>query len=617
LKNPNQQRIVADDREQTNVLILAGPGSGKTRVLVHRIAYLVRARRENPRSIIALAYNRHAALEIRRRLSALIGDDASGVTVLTCHALAMRLSGASFADRAVQANETTFEEVLRQAVMLLNGEGLPPEEADEQRDRLLAGFRWILVDEYQDIGPGQYELISALAGRTRSDGDGRLSLLAVGDDDQNIYAFSGASVEFIRRFEADYSARPAYLTENYRSSVQIIEAANALIEPARDRMKSDRPITVDRGRTHVPKGGRWERLDPVGRGRVAILEASGGSIGQACAAMGELCRLEALYKEWKWSEVAVIAKEWSYLEPVRAYCEHLGIPSQRGDEDTPNFWWLRETQALVAWVRAPEQKLLDGAMLIRWLSARPRGPWWDLLREAVEQYVADTSAAELPAPHFIEWLAEWGREFRRRQDGVLLLSAHRAKGLEFRHVAVLDGAWDRVGRGEDGDAARRLYYVAMTRAKETLTLLRSGVPNPLLKSLSESSAVVVRSAPPPQILGANLARRFERLTLAQVDLGFAGRFAEGHRVHRDISALAAGDRVNLVTAGDRLELWNLAGRPVGRLAKKYQVKDGYRVVEARVSAITVRQKDANPEYAEMARTDRWEVVVPELIYEPE
>ena len=71
LKNPVQQRIVADDREQTNVLVLAGPGSGKTRVLVHRIAYLVRVRRENPRGILALAYNRHAAVEIRRRLHGL------------------------------------------------------------------------------------------------------------------------------------------------------------------------------------------------------------------------------------------------------------------------------------------------------------------------------------------------------------------------------------------------------------------------------------------------------------------------------------------------------------------------------------------------------------------
>ena len=92
LRNPAQQRIVADDREQTNVLVLAGPGSGKTRVLVHRFAYLVRARRENSRGILALAYNRHAAVEIRRRLADLIGNDARGVTVLTCHGLAMRLA---------------------------------------------------------------------------------------------------------------------------------------------------------------------------------------------------------------------------------------------------------------------------------------------------------------------------------------------------------------------------------------------------------------------------------------------------------------------------------------------------------------------------------------------
>ena len=233
LKNPIQQRIVADDRDQTNVLVLAGPGSGKTRVLVHRIAYLVRVRRENPRGILALAYNRHAAVEIRRRLVDLLGDDARGVTVLTCHALAMRLVGVSFQERARHLlGDDAFQQVLRQAVALLRGEGLEPEDADDQRERLLAGFRWILVDEYQDIGADQYELIAALAGRTL-DEDRKLTLFAVGDDDQNIYAFNGASVGFIRRFEADYGPKPTYLIDNYRSTSHIIASANAWIEPRR------------------------------------------------------------------------------------------------------------------------------------------------------------------------------------------------------------------------------------------------------------------------------------------------------------------------------------------------------------------------------------------------
>ncbi len=137
LNNPIQRRIVADDREQTNVLVLAGPGSGKTRVLVHRIAYLIRAKRENPRGILALAYNRHAAVEIRRRLADLIGADAKGVMVLTCHAMAMRLVGASFSGRANRLDGGEFQEILEQAVALLRGEGLPPDEADEHRSRFV------------------------------------------------------------------------------------------------------------------------------------------------------------------------------------------------------------------------------------------------------------------------------------------------------------------------------------------------------------------------------------------------------------------------------------------------------------------------------------------------
>ena len=109
-------------------------------------------------------------------------------------------------------------------------------------------------------------MISALAGRTRSEADDKLSLFAVGDDDQNIYAFNGSSTEFIRRFETDYGARPSYLTDNYRSTGNIIAAANAVIEPARQRMKADHPIAINRARAQNPPGGtgpcltRWPEV---------------------------------------------------------------------------------------------------------------------------------------------------------------------------------------------------------------------------------------------------------------------------------------------------------------------------------------------------------------------
>ncbi len=208
LGNPVQSKIVADDREQTNVLVLAGPGSGKTRVLVHRVAYLIRVRREDPRGILVLTYNRHAAVEIRKRLKGLVGEDASSVTVSTCHSLAMRLVGASFAGQIEGDAAYDFDKIVMEAVTLLKGEGLSKVEAEALRETLIQGYRWILVDEYQDIGPEEYALIAAVAGRSLGDADQRLSLFAVGDDDQNIYAFAGASIEFIRRFEADYSAKP-------------------------------------------------------------------------------------------------------------------------------------------------------------------------------------------------------------------------------------------------------------------------------------------------------------------------------------------------------------------------------------------------------------------------
>lgn len=619
LNNPIQRRIVADDREQTNVLVLAGPGSGKTRVLVHRIAYLIRVRRENPRSILALAYNRHAAVEIRRRLEDLVGDDARGVIVLTCHALAMRLVGASFSGRANLLKESDFRDVLKEATGLLRGEGLPPEEADEFRTRLLSGFRWILVDEYQDIGADQYELISALAGRTAPDSDDKLTIFAVGDDDQNIYAFNGSSVAFIRRFEADYGPSPTFLTANYRSTGHIIAAANEIIGPARHRMKSNHPIRIDRAREKDPPGGDWSLLDPVARGQVQILPAGENSITQAQTVVAELKRISTFADAFDWSSCAVVAREWSYLDPIRTLCEFEGIPVQMANEDFSGFWHLRETRALVKWVRELDSQLVKSTDVATWLRARQTNAWYELLLEAASDFQIETGGLETPVDHFIEWLAEWGRDYRKSQKGLLLLTAHRAKGLEFDHVVVLDGGWGRVGRGEDVDAPRRLYYVAMTRARKTLTLARFPGQHQFQDDLLESPLALKREDPiglPP--VSTELSRRYRRLSLRDVFLSFPGYRQPDHPIHDAIASLSPGDDLKVRPDRNRWELLDRQGSVVGRLASNFVGIVGMQCRFAKVLAVARWERNnSDPEYQKDILCDSWEVVVPELVFEPD
>lgn len=621
LGNKAQRDIVADERESSNVLVLAGSGSGKTRVLVHRIAYLVRCRRENPHGILALAYNRHAAVQIRQRLQALIGDDARGVIVLTVHALAMRLTGCSFAERSTQAkgtgNDDFFRNILLEAAALLKGDDLQTDDADALRERLLGGFRWILVDEYQDIGPEQYELISAIAGRTRNEDD-KINLMAVGDDDQNIYSFAGASVEFIARFEADYKAKPAFLIDNYRSTAHIITTANALIAALPGRMKVAHPIRIDRLRTKTSPGGEWQQRDIVSQGRVQILPTGANAISQAMAIMAELERMAAIDRNWNWAGCAVIAREWKWLEPVRSYCEWRGIPVQLASEGSSQFWRLRETQALLSAIATRQSPLITAQELDTWLldHAIASNPHHAVMAEALADYLLETGDAELPVIHFREWLAEWGREVQRRQTGLLLVTAHSAKGLEFDHVVVLDGNWNTKARNDDQAAVTRLYYVAMTRARKTLCLAHLDQPHPLLDGLVDGPHLLRRApvdlaAAPPE-----LERRYVRPTLGEINLGFTGRKPASDAIHSNIARLSFGSLLRLEKKTNGWQLLDKQSNIVGGMAKTFNPPEGLRCIRASVDSIHVRDKSQeDPKYGE-PRCERWEVVIPELVFAP-
>nr|WP_245319109.1 ATP-dependent helicase [Mesorhizobium temperatum] len=611
LKNPVQQEIVADDREQTSVLVLAGPGSGKTRVLVHRIAYLIRVRREDPRGILVLTYNRHAAAEIRIRLRHLIGDDANAVTISTCHALAMRLVGASFAG---SANETThdFDGIVMEAVRQLNGEGLSKPEAEAQRDTLIQGYRWILVDEYQDIGPEEYALISAVAGRSLDDPDLRLSLFAVGDDDQNIYAFAGASIRFIRQFEADYRARPQFLVENYRSTGHIIAAANAVIAPAADRMKAGHDIAIDRKRSVAPPGGDMAALDPVAQGRVHVLDCRAGDVAQAMAAMDELVRLSRLDPEWSWSRAAIIARDWRRLASVRAYAETLGIPVEMANESLPSIWRLREMQQFIDTLRRDNTRLLAVRDLVDMLNVIPSNRWTDLIAEGIAALAKELANKTMPVPDLVEWFAEWANDARSDQRALLLLTAHRSKGLEFEDVVILNGGWDKPSQGEDHDAPRRLFYVAMTRARRSLAIIAQG-QHPFVQQDKEH---VLRRAAPAVADGVALPTALYQVpNLKTVDLSWAGRLRPGNPSLAAISAAKVGDPIQIVRDGPLWMIQDKQGQALGRMARSWSPPEGLIFLRGEVGAIVRwRKSDSLEEFRVHLHRDVWEAVLPELVF---
>lgn len=631
LANPDQQAIVAAPQDG-NYLVLAGPGAGKTRVIVHRVAWLLRESMALPEQILVLAYNRSAATEIRRRLWALIGADAAGVVVQTLHALAMRLTGTSYAVAQERGERVNFGAVIRQATALL-GAAARGDEAGPSvaRDRMLAGLRFVLVDEYQDINGDHYALISALAGRNLQTEEDRLALMVVGDDDQNIYAFDGASVGYIRQFESDYQARRFALMDNYRSTEHIIRCANRLIAGARERMKAGHEIRVDHARRKAPAGGAWAERDPLTGGRVQVLEVPRSLEQEVRLGLAELQRLHALEHgdgARSWGRMAVIARRWEDLEPLAALCRQQQVPVHLvRDGQQLNLHLTRQGQALLELLRGDRRRgarrrlLLRGGALTRWFHRRfgkaPDSTIAHPYEAALARFILDTESVapgrERVASELIESLYEFGAGGRAEHAAgpnapLSLMTAHRAKGLEFEHVLVLDGG----GWESPNDDERRLFYVAMTRARSTLTLCEQiDGRHPFIRAMD---GLTLRTRPTASPAGAPLDRRIWQADPSHIVLSWPGSFGATAPIHRHLAALDVGSPLTLRERSDGRPGWELADRGdvvVTRMSSRFAPPECL-IVAVRVAAILVRH--ARPDEAGV-KVARWELVLPEVEYQ--
>ena len=612
--NNSVQISVVSAKTDRNMLVLAGPGSGKTRVIAHRCAYLLRVERVRPREVLVLCFNRAAATNLRERIFELLGRDAAGVTVQTYHGLAMRLAGVSLAAQMERRKETMdLDSLIPKVTAMLCGEcDIPGLERDEMRERLLAGYRHILIDEYQDIDESQYEMISAIAGRTldSTNDDAKLSILAVGDDDQSIYAFRGANVRFIRRFKEDYNASLHYLVENYRSTRNIINVSNQLIALNRDRMKTEHPIQINKARKSEPPGAL-----------VRIIWCP-DALSQARHVLQQIGEIDAVNES-----IAVLSRTNDELNVIRAALESAGIPSSTAAERRNGIplHRLREFQALVSHIKGinaasiAAEELRDSLLCSSWYDTN--NPWYSMLDEFLVQWKEETNNYASPLDVLVEYLYESVQEYKRfgRSDNlVYLFTVYAAKGLEFDHVFIL-GNWTEWWTVEKQEEERRPYYVGMTRARKTLTLYElESIRNPYSSQLQGENIERCDAGVLLEPSDAVLSQCYTLLDLTSFWIDYPAIAQDSGRVRLQISKLQAGAAVSLVKLpkDSLVSVIDPEGCKIGILSKAVNREWEHRldnVLSARVHSIVIWRKDfSDPITGDYP--EEWEVPLLEVVW---
>lgn len=213
----DKQTEIINDADSKYIVVAAGPGSGKTRVLVHKLASLLLLEDVKHEQLLMVTFSRAAATEFKKRLVGLIGNAANFVEIKTFHSYCFDLLG------KIGTLEASSNVVTDAAEMIRNGE--------VEQGKITKSV--LVIDEAQDMDEHEFELVKALM-MINDD----MRVIAVGDDDQNIYEFRGSNSEHLRTLIEHYGATKYEMTENYRSKTNIIALANAFAESITERMKS-------------------------------------------------------------------------------------------------------------------------------------------------------------------------------------------------------------------------------------------------------------------------------------------------------------------------------------------------------------------------------------------
>jgi DNA helicase-2/ATP-dependent DNA helicase PcrA len=514
LNTSQKQAVTATDR---HLLVVAGPGTGKTLTIVRRIAYLLE-QGVPPDQVCAVTFTNRAAREMRERTNALLGAQAGNMFIGTFHLLGLRIIRENLkeslticgrdeqidlikpmAGDSIKAAQQAADKISRIKNLVeevdaetkgiyeayqaaLKEKGLcdfddliriPIElfETDSVAANFRSRFKHIIVDEYQDISPAQYRLLKCLV----SARDGNM-LCAVGDSDQAIYAFRGADVQNFLNFRRDFAdSVTVVLEENYRSTRTVLGAADAMIQNNQRRIDKEIKTVREAGRPIAIVSVPDERVEA--EAIVQEIEARMGGTSHYRLA-GARTSSDFSETSYAFSDFAVLFRTNAQARALREAFDEWGIPCQVIGERHP----LNRAR-LIESLRAHLEALPERVDLAAFLKGAAESSGASAADYGILEALAAAYQHRPPQEAITEIINELtlltsADAFDPRADAVALMTLHMAKGLEFRLVFIAgceDGLlpFTLVRDETDIEEERRLFYVGMTRAKDELFLLHA------------------------------------------------------------------------------------------------------------------------------------------------
>ena len=414
----NRQREIIDDKQSKYIVVAAGPGSGKTRVLVHKLASLLLLEDVKHEQLLMLTFSRAAATEFKKRLIELVGNAAHYVDIKTFHSYSFDLIGK-------QGNLDEVKDVVRLAAKMI-------EKGEVEPSKIAKSV--LVIDEAQDMSQDDFRLVQALIRQNEE-----MRVIAVGDDDQNIYAFRGSDSRYMQSLISQDGAKLYEMTDNYRSSKAVVDCANRFVKriPGRMKQTSIHSATGEEGRVKTLKSLLEAEINV--QGSTAILTRTNEETMQVAYEL-EQRGLHATVAQ------SMGGFRFGNLAEVRYFLKQL---KQLGKNDdisiTKEIWQAAKQRTLDTYATSTCLNIMQHFFTDFEITHKT------YYRSDLREFIFESDIEDFIVSD---------------DKSVFVSTIHKAKGREFDNVYLLSSIPD-VRDVED----MRAYYVGLTRAKRNLFLV--------------------------------------------------------------------------------------------------------------------------------------------------